>query len=847
MLFAERWLSHLSMLTNISNKLAATFGRSLKSPTKSPTNSAASAPLAEWPSDVTVPGEPLFTRHLTSADLEALEEAAGLGPSSWWLDVELARSDSSLAGRDVLSYEEEVALTAMLRAPFEQAGPIRSAARGLLDRLNELERLQALALEEGRRRAQGKEKRVRHHSTLRLAAKSVGDEEEEEAAVERKGDAGRLHRRDTYAVNKRPPAVSTLMKTHQNQQQDALNPRFCKSPERRETNRLEGCGLQRTYSKNSLNRLHVEGELQRSLNANLAASDLSGNSTQLTGRTFDAEELSDVFPSPRASVEQLNAAQPPPPPTPSSELPQGATRHLTFVRNPTQSRNLQRADTLVPRPSASPMRSAYPQATVISEPQHKLSAPDIMVMKTSDSGSNILPTNMSDAMALVREQEMKLRASSGRTGEINVSLTSSIDSSGGGRGRSTDRLNKSLQGEGGSLSHIFEQREVKDVPPRYDPGGKRAVGSDLLRNKSSSQSSLKDMASLTEVLRAQAESLRASGEQVMQKVRSRGSLSRSVEGSLRGSGSPIGSRGASPRPPPAAAPSQDEPLRHKPIGRPTELRDSGATYDLNAARASLSSSIQSSDVVPPRKSTSPVTMRRPPRGSISNVPPPLTLPINAEATPPDTPSTAKTTRPGSYLERLHNAEHASSAVEAWVADTMTTMNSETLGINLSASSESFGGLRDSSETYALPEQPDERPRELPRPSGLRAPLPRPVKQSQNIPATNLENVTTNSQRTLTGKTSATLIGGPSAVIRRGIAPTAISGGGRGGRGVSSIRPPSIPRSQPQNRTLATARSSSARGSAGGQASQLRPPTRVKVPSSLPRAPKVSSHNPLPPE
>lgn len=237
------------MLTNISNKLAATFGRPLKSSAKFPTDSAASVPLAEWPSDVAVTGEPLFTRHLTSADLDALEEAAGLGPSSWWLDAELARSDSSLAGKDVLSYEEEVALTAMLRAPFEQAGPIRSAASGLLDRLNELERLQALALEEGRRRAQGKEKRVRHHSTLRLAAKSIDGEEEEEAAVEREGGAGGLHRRDTYAVNKRPPISSTPMETHQKQQQDTLNPRFCKSPERRETNRLEGCDLQRTYSK----------------------------------------------------------------------------------------------------------------------------------------------------------------------------------------------------------------------------------------------------------------------------------------------------------------------------------------------------------------------------------------------------------------------------------------------------------------------------------------------------------------------------------------------------------------------------------------------------------------------
>ncbi|EUB57375.1 hypothetical protein EGR_07768 [Echinococcus granulosus] len=844
------------MLTNISNKLATTFARPPKSSTKSPTHPATSAPLAEWPSNVTVPGEPLFTRHLTSADLDALEEAAGLGPPSWWLDAELAWSDSSLVGKDVLSYEEEVALTAMLRAPFEQAGPIRSAASGLLDRLNELERLQALALEEGRRRAQGKEKRVRHHSTLRLAAKSIDVEEEEKTVIERKGDVDGHYRRDTYAVNKHKPVYSTPMKSHQRQEQDTLNPRICKSPERRETNRSEGCELQRTYSKNSLNRLHVEGELQRSLNANIAASDLSGNSTQLLGRTFDAEELSDVFPSPRASMERINTGQPPPPPTPSSELPQGATRHLTFVRHPTQSRNLHRDNTLLPRSSASPMRSPRPPAATVNELHHKLSAPDIMIMKTSDSGSNILPTNMSDAMALMREQEMKLRASSGRTGEINISLTSSIDSSGGGRGRSTDRLNKSLQGEGGSLSRIFEQRGIKDVPPRYDSGSKRAVGTDLSRNKSLSQSSLKDMASLTEMIRAQAESLRASGEQVMQKVRSRDSLTRSAENSLKGSGSSIGSEVASPRPPPAAEPSQNEPLRHQSIERPTELRDSGATYDLNATRASFSSSIQSGDVALPRKSTSPVTMRRPSRGSKSNIPPPLTLPVDMEAVTPDTPSTAKTARPGSYLEQLHSAKHASSAVEAWVADTMTTMNSEAMDINLAASSESFSGLRDSSETYALSEHPQERQSELLRPSGLRAPLSKLVKPPQSPLASNSENVMTNSQRTLIAKTPTTPTRGPSGIIRRGIAPAAISSGGRGGRGISSTRPPTILRSQPPNRTSTTVPGSSARGGARGQASQLRPPTRVKLPSSLPRGrytrgggsvPRVTSHNPVPPE
>lgn len=560
--------------------------------------------------------------------------------------------------------------------------------------------------------------------------------------------------------------------------------------------------------QNSLNNLHIP-DLQRSLNGGIVASDTSGNSTQILGRTFDADQLSDVFPSPRASLERLNTSgQVPPPPKPSENLPQEAIRHMTFNQQPAQSRNLQRGETLVPRSSTSPMRSGRPSAG-----QHN----GAVGVKANGSGSNPLPSSMSDAMALVKEQEMKLRASSGRSGEVNISLTSSLDGSGGGNG-STNRLNKSLPGDGGSLPHTFAQRGVKDVPPRYDPDGRRNATGELSRNKSSSQSSLKDMASLNEMIRAQQESLRASGEQIMQKVRSRSSLSRSVVGSS------IASREGSPQAPPL---SHKEPVLHQSLERPGDLRISGATYDLN-------SSIPSEDVGPPRKSSSPVTMRRPPR--LTNVPPPLALPIDAEDITPETPQTSKTARPGSYVEQLHSATHASSAVEAWVADAIT-MNNVDGGINLAASSESFSGLRASTETYALRDQPEEGSSEIIVPGQLRAPSPRLVQPPQSLLT---DSVMTSSQRTVTAKTpTSTPTGKPSP--RRAIAPSAIRGGkpgtvpisvAAGGPVVSSIRPPGvIPR--PRASVGASVRSVTGKGV---PVSQLRPPVpRLKPPSSVPRS------------
>lgn len=827
------------MLKNISKNLSAKFTRPVES-TKSP--STDSVPLTTWPNDATIFGEPLFNRPLTSADFDALQESAGLGPISWWLDSELARSVSI----DTLTYEDEIAITAMLRAPFEQAGPVRSAAGGLLDRLNELERIQALAMEEGKRRAQDKEKKVRHHSTLRLAPEDNQEDEEVENSLDRMGKMGltsgiNLRRRDTYAVNRREPLTVK-------QSQEGINPRFCKSPERRDYRPSEGGDLQRTYSKGSLNHLQFPNELQRSLNG-LATSDLSGNSTQLFGRTFDAEQLSDVFPSPRVSTEKFDPSGQAPPPKPSADLPQGASRHMTFVRQPAYSKNLQRGDTLVPRTSASPMRNGRPSREPPNETSlrdslptrldssqiaaHKLSAPEMVSsLKTNGSRSNLIPTNMSDAMALMEEQEMRLRASSGRTGEVNISLTSSLEGNSSAHG-SKNHLNKSLPLDGGTsgLSHIFAQREVKDVPQRYDPDGKRNTTSELSRHKSSSQSSLKDMTSLNEMIRAQQESLRASGEQIMQRVRSRSPMNQSV-------GSSTCSRDGSPHVPPV---SQKEPAVHQSLERPGELHVSGATYDLNPEAISLNSSIPSEDLSRPKR-TSPVAMRRPPRGSGPNAPPPLTLPIDVEANTPSTPHTPKTARPGSYVEQLHSAKHATSAVEAWVADTMTTMNNGEIGIvNLSASGESFSGMRGSTETYALQE---EETNENIRLTDLRAPPPKLVQPPQSLLT---ESIMTTSQRTVTAKTPASPSG--KTGIRRAIAPSAIRGGRPGTvptystsdrpTVVSSIRPPAIPRIRPPavpSSTTATTVSKLQGPRVALNPSNLRPSApRLRPPTSIPRS------------
>lgn len=237
------------MLSNIANHLTNAVSRN---PITTKQATLVKTPV-EWPADCTIAGEPLFTTHLTEDDFNFLEESAGLGPPSWWLDPTLASQDPCPPSGP--TYEDEVALTAWLRAPLEQTGPIRDASRRLLDRLNEVERLQALAVEETERKLRGRGKRVRHHSTLQLAGST-----EDLQGVDENAPAvtSPLQRRETYAMHKNatgrptaapgrhflPPPVNA-----NGGSRPPVSPRFCKSPERRPLDyRIEG-SLHRTYSK----------------------------------------------------------------------------------------------------------------------------------------------------------------------------------------------------------------------------------------------------------------------------------------------------------------------------------------------------------------------------------------------------------------------------------------------------------------------------------------------------------------------------------------------------------------------------------------------------------------------
>ncbi|VDD82497.1 unnamed protein product [Mesocestoides corti] len=255
--------------------------------------------------------------------------------------------------------------------------------------------------------------------------------------------------------------------------------------------------------------------------------------------------------------------------------------------------------------------------------------------------------------------------------------------------------------------------------------------------------------------------------------------------------------------------SKGEPVQHQDNAEAGALRYSGATYNLaqsaDPARASISG-LQSSNVAPPRQSASPATMRQ---SAPSNIPPPLVLPAHTDDISPGskggTPNTANTVRPSSYIDQLHSAKHASSAVEAWVDDTMA-VDPENPAVHLSESGESItvtsiteSGVRDSAETYALPDRPAPappppqpvkqpvplaetakwptavRPSGLPRPSGLRAPIPRLVMPPRSLmSALSSENVMTTSQLTLTANTNKT-----TPITRRALAPSAIPAGRAG--------------------------------------------------------------------
>lgn len=229
-----------------------------------------SSSKCKWPSKEVLAGEALFSSYLSNEDLETLHETAGLGPLGWWLDPVCANGKINSP-----TYEEEVALIAWAREPFERAGEIRDASNGLLDRLNELERLQNFADELAQNKMQNAtnlqnvEEKVGfsnlYHSTLSLASDVFTEEgvplpkRSEQLPISPTG------RRGTYAMHNQrsaggkhlmPPKVPLTSSPNNNRGGNSSSrlvaPRFCKSPERKDSTsslRQAGLNLHRTYSK----------------------------------------------------------------------------------------------------------------------------------------------------------------------------------------------------------------------------------------------------------------------------------------------------------------------------------------------------------------------------------------------------------------------------------------------------------------------------------------------------------------------------------------------------------------------------------------------------------------------
>nr|VZI05907.1 unnamed protein product [Spirometra erinaceieuropaei] len=312
----------------------------------------------KWPSKEFLAGEPIFDRPLTDSDFDALQEEAGLGPASWWLDPFLAAKGSG-ESLGIPTYEDEVALTAWAREPFECAGEIRDASRGLLNRLNELIHLQHLAQTDSQRKAEGltkndgKDQKLSsiYHSTLSLAASEALENDSTGAALKPTVQPirGRSARKGTYAVLNNvsndntnnllaPPRHPFTSSPKVNRHGDKnLTPlRFSKSPERHDS-KLDNA-LARTYSKESLNMLK-EGPDSALLHTNgnkQLADSYDGSESQLN-QTYDADDLSDVFPSVRGSFDSRRSHETfnpkPPPLNLSLQGPTTGPRRLTYNAN----------------------------------------------------------------------------------------------------------------------------------------------------------------------------------------------------------------------------------------------------------------------------------------------------------------------------------------------------------------------------------------------------------------------------------------------------------------------------------------------------------------------------------
>ncbi|VDM00684.1 unnamed protein product [Schistocephalus solidus] len=347
----------MSLLPFRPGKIILVF-MTLSHESPAPLTSTGPGGVCKWPSNDFVAGEPLFDRPLTESDLDALQEEAGLGPASWWLDPFMATKGSG-GSVGTPNYEDEVALTAWAREPFECAGEIRDASRGLLNRLNELIHLQNLAQSESQRKSEaftkgdGKDQKLSniYHSTLSLAA-SEAFQDGSVGAVPKptvQPTGARSSRKGTYAVLNNvsngssnnllvPPRhpLTSSPKINQHVDKNLVPPRSSKSPDRH-GNKLDNA-LARTYSKESLNMLteNQTATLQRN-NDNKRLIDSDDGSENILNRTYDADELSDVFPSVRGSFDgrqSHEAFNPKPPPlNQSAQGPTTGPRRLTYNAN----------------------------------------------------------------------------------------------------------------------------------------------------------------------------------------------------------------------------------------------------------------------------------------------------------------------------------------------------------------------------------------------------------------------------------------------------------------------------------------------------------------------------------
>ncbi|VDN16648.1 unnamed protein product, partial [Dibothriocephalus latus] len=475
-------------------------------------SSAGPGGACKWPSNDFVAGEPLFDRPLTDSDFDALQEEAGLGPASWWLDPFLATNKSG-EFVDTPTYEDEVALLAWAREPFESAGEIRDASHGLLNRLNELIHLQNLA----------------------------------QTASQKK----------TEALTKAPITLSSTFHNFQ----ESLNV------------------LKENLAQNS--------------NGNKQLADSYDGSDNPLTHTYDADDLSDVFPSVRGSLDSRQSHETfnpkPPPLNKSAHGPSTGPRRPTYNVNATSHSTNRTFDIL----------------EIARQEEDSLRASAARSEQRSNSGQNSLRGSAEVSSAAGRAQRFAFSEkfaprSSESPSRSHASNTSASrdDPRGSGSRKGLPAIPASpldlavhkTSDVGPSVLSSFQlPTGEKEVPAEASAARSRppidrkraALGSssatDLLDSQklSTSNTSLRSITSeeILKIVAEQTKSLRASAEEMLKVARSKNSLSKSSEGlmTLRKSAdnlsTSVGDGGASPARAASPAKSVTMPTRsYSPLG-----------------------------------------------------------------------------------------------------------------------------------------------------------------------------------------------------------------------------------------------------------------------------------------